>query len=214
VLHDVTERRRAESRIAHLAFHDSLTSLPNKLLFEELLALAIARAQRNGSAVALMYLDVDRFKSVNDRFGHVAGDELLRQVGDRLVSASRRTDSVARLGGDEFAVLLADIRAGHGASAAAGASTARRVAARIKRSLGKPYTLLGTEVAVNVSLGLSVFPDDASNEEDLIRAADAAMYVVKGTNHESAPDRQTWYADAMAEATARRRARSPRTTEP
>ena len=128
--------RRAESRIAHLAFHDSLTNLPNRLLFEELLTLAVARAQRSGWAVALMYLDVDRFKSVNDRFGHVAGDELLRQVGERLVSASRRTDSVARLGGDEFAVLLADIRAGGGAGS--GTPTAHRVAAhRLREFLEK-----------------------------------------------------------------------------
>ena len=184
VLHDITERKRAESRIAHLAFHDGLTGLPNKLLFDELLTLALARARRDGSAVALLYLDLDSFKGVNDRLGHSSGDDLLQQIAGRLVTASRRTDSVARLGGDEFAVLLADLRITVGS--APGYATALRVAARIRRALAAPYTLPDGAAHVEASVGIGVFPSDASNEQDLMRAADAAMYEVKRGKAEAA----------------------------
>ncbi len=177
VLHDITERKRAESRIAHLAFHDGLTGLPNKLLFDELVTLALARARRDGSAVALLYLDLDSFKEVNDRLGHSSGDDLLQQIAGRLITASRRTDAVARLGGDEFAVLLADLRITVGS--APGYATALRVAARIRRALAAPYTLPDGAAHVEASVGIAVFPSDASNEQDLMRTADAAMYEVK-----------------------------------
>ena len=175
--HDVTERKRTELQIAHLAFHDGLTGLPNKVLFDEVVTVALARAARSGADVALLYLDIDRFKLVNDRLGHSAGDELLRQIANRLVNASRKADTVARLGGDEFAVLLADIRAAE--RGARDGATARRVAARISRSLGAPYAVAGNEVQVRVSVGMSTFPADAWNEHDLLDAADAAMYAAK-----------------------------------
>ncbi len=177
VFHDLTERKRAELQIAHLAFHDGLTGLPNKVLFDEVVTVALARAARSGADVALLYLDIDGFKLVNDRLGHSAGDELLCQIASRLVNASRKADTVARLGGDEFAVLLGDIEPAEGG--ARGGAIARRVAARISRSLGAPYKVGGAEVRVRVSVGMSAFPTDAWNQRGLLDAADAAMYAAK-----------------------------------
>jgi diguanylate cyclase (GGDEF)-like protein/PAS domain S-box-containing protein len=177
VIHDVTERKRIESRFAHMAFHDGLTGLANKALFEELLTLALARAWRDDLVVALLYLDLDGFKVVNDGLGHASGDDLLRQVAGRLVATSRPADAVARLGGDEFAVLLADL-ASEGDEARHRAIP-RRVAARIRLALRAPYALPDGVVRLGASIGIGMFPNDASNERELMKEADAAMYRVK-----------------------------------
>jgi diguanylate cyclase (GGDEF)-like protein/PAS domain S-box-containing protein len=170
---DLTERRAAEQQIAYLAYHDSLTGLPNRALLEEHLELALARAIRQGSAVALLYLDLDGFKLVNDSLGHAAGDELLCQVSMRLAERRRGSDLLARHGGDEFLLLLGDIPR-EGAE-----STARRVAEGLLEALSTPFEISGAEFHIGASIGISLFPRDATEAEQLLRHADASMYEAK-----------------------------------
>ena len=179
---DITERRRAEEQIAFLAYHDKLTHLPNRAMFEEHLELAIARARRNEAAVAVLYMDLDNFKLVNDSLGHEAGDELLRQMAGRLHEATRDTDLVARQGGDEFLLLFADIEqpAGDARDSADFARySAERVAERIQEALGRPFQLADTEFFVSASMGISVFPMDSQDSAQLLKNADASMYRTK-----------------------------------
>jgi diguanylate cyclase (GGDEF)-like protein/PAS domain S-box-containing protein len=184
-IRDISERKLAEEEIAFLAYHDKLTGLPNRAKFEELVDLALARARRGDLAVAVLYLDIDNFKLVNDSLGHSAGDELLRQIADRLTEVSRTTDMVARLGGDEFLVLLADLResqSSHELRAKENAViTAEAVANRILACFEQPFILGETEYYASTSLGVSVFPLDAEDSRSLLRNADAAMYRSKKT---------------------------------
>jgi diguanylate cyclase (GGDEF)-like protein/PAS domain S-box-containing protein len=182
-IRDVGERQRVEDEIAFLAYHDKLTELPNRAMFEKIVELAIARARRHHLEVAVLYLDIDNFKLVNDSLGHAAGDELLRQIAARLVRASRTTDTVARLGGDEFLVLLADL-SGPGAdprSARNAVLTAEAVASRILGCFDQPFILGETEYYATASVGISVFPLDAEDARTLLRNSDAAMYRSKKT---------------------------------
>jgi diguanylate cyclase (GGDEF)-like protein/PAS domain S-box-containing protein len=179
---DITERRRAEEQIAFLAYHDKLTHLPNRAMFEEHLDLAIARARRNEAAVAVLYMDLDNFKLVNDSLGHEAGDELLRQMAGRLHEATRDTDLIARQGGDEFLLLFADIEqpAGDARDSADFARySAERVAERIQEALSRPFQLADTEFFVSASMGISVFPMDSEDSAQLLKNADASMYRTK-----------------------------------
>jgi diguanylate cyclase (GGDEF)-like protein/PAS domain S-box-containing protein len=169
---DVTERREAEERIAHLAYHDSLTGLPNRSLLREHLEPALARARRSGSSVALLYLDLDDFKLVNDSFGHDAGDALLCQVAERLLARRRASDVLARPGGDEFLLLLTDL--GEGAAA-----TATAAAEGMLETLTEPFCIGGEAFHVTGSIGISIFPRDADDAGSLLRHADAAMYEAK-----------------------------------
>jgi diguanylate cyclase (GGDEF)-like protein/PAS domain S-box-containing protein len=178
-LHDITDRKLAEDELEFKASHDGLTGLPNRAAFEEHLALAVARARRRDLAVAVLYLDLDDFKEVNDVRGHAAGDEVLRQLGYRLRRISRDTDLVARLGGDEFAILLSDLTRDE----AAGSSqpdplrpTPLSVADRVQEALAARFRVSGAEIVVGGSIGISVFPTDAPDEAALFEAADAAMY--------------------------------------
>ncbi|WP_241911550.1 EAL domain-containing protein [Telmatospirillum siberiense] len=164
---DVTERKLAAARIHHLAHHDSLTSLPNRVLFQERMRDALAQARRSGCMMALLLLDLDKFKEVNDTLGHPVGDLLLRAVAKRLLSCVRETDTVARLGGDEFAVLLTNL------SDADGAST---VAETIIRNIAEPFGLDDNEVVSGVSAGITIFPDDGPDAQDLLKNADLALY--------------------------------------
>ena len=180
IVADVTERRRsadeliaAQARLAHLAYHDALTDLPNRLLFQEHLEQAIARAHRGNLAVAVLFVDLDDFKLVNDSHGHTTGDELLRVVADRLRGAVRATDVVARLGGDEFLVLVADIDL-EGANEAA-----ERVAENIRAALREPVSLSPGELYTRASIGSSLYPADAESAEELLSKADIAMYRAK-----------------------------------
>ncbi len=169
---DVTERRAAEREIAHLAFHDHLTGLPNRTLLEEHLAIALARAARRTHSVAMLFLDLDDFKRVNDSLGHAAGDALLQEVATRLGAVTRASDLLARQGGDEFLLLLTDLGDDP-------AGEACRVAGKLERALERPFQLGGREFQIDASIGLSLFPHDAPTADALMRHADAAMYQAK-----------------------------------
>ncbi len=175
VIFDITQRKLAEEQIAFLAYHDKLTGLPNRALFEEMLESALARARRFDHGVGVLFLDLDNFKLVNDSLGHHAGDQLLIQLAERLRVCTRETDTVARLSGDEFLLLLADLERGAGAPDAA-LLIAESVAARVREALEQPFDLGGSEFFVSASIGISLYPQDASDAEMLLRNADAAMY--------------------------------------
>jgi diguanylate cyclase (GGDEF)-like protein len=163
-----------------MAFHDTLTELPNRALFEQLLAQSLERARRVGTAVAVLSLDVDGLKLVNDALGHDAGDELLRQTAASLQTSIRKADVAARVGGDEFAVLVPDIvMEGEPARAVA---AAEQVAVRVQESLRAPILLEGRQIYASTSTGISVFPVDAEDAASLVRNADAAMYQAKRTD--------------------------------
>jgi diguanylate cyclase (GGDEF)-like protein/PAS domain S-box-containing protein len=177
VMVDITERKQAEEQVAFLAYHDKLTGLPNRALFEEVLDLALARARRSELGVAVLYMDLDNFKLVNDSLGHAAGDQLLREMATRLTRSVRESDIVARQGGDEFLVLLADLEGTvdeDGRPRVAG--LAEIVATRIEEDIRRPFVLSGTEFFVTASIGISLFPMGASDAKALLKQADAAMY--------------------------------------
>ena len=150
-----------------LAYHDTLTGLPNRSLLQDRLAIAIAHARRQANRLAVLFLDLDDFKAVNDSFGHAFGDRLLVEVAGRLRASVRSGDSVARFGGDEFVVLLDEVSE---------AQDAARVAKKVLEALRAPYRLDGRLVRVAASVGMSVFPDDGASCGELLRQADAAMY--------------------------------------
>jgi diguanylate cyclase (GGDEF)-like protein/PAS domain S-box-containing protein len=181
VIFDITERKNAEEEVAFLAYHDKLTGLPNRVLFEEMLESAIARARRNDTAVGVLYLDLDNFKMVNDSLGHHAGDLLLAQLGDRLRTCTRDTDMVARQGGDEFLLLLGDVERDETVGENAALATAEMVADRVREALAEPFDLHGVPFFASGSVGISLFPHDAQDAETLMKNADAAMYRTKRT---------------------------------
>jgi diguanylate cyclase (GGDEF)-like protein/PAS domain S-box-containing protein len=179
---DISERKAAEEsmskRIAYLAYHDELTGLPNRAMFREHLDLALARAARHGTAIAILNLDLNRFKLVNDSLGHAAGDQLLREAATRLAGAVRASDLVARVGGDEFVVLLADVE--HGRER----EVAELVARGIHEALEQAFTISAAEFYVGTSIGIALYPADTlgapqPDAEGLLRKADAAMYDAK-----------------------------------
>lgn len=176
-LADVTEQRRAQAEVAYLAYHDSLTGLPNRTLLAEHLELAFARARRNGTSIALLYVDLDDFKLVNDSLGHQAGDEALTRVATRLRESLRGSDLLARQGGDEFLVLVTDISGDAQAHA-------ERIARLVARVLEPPLVVSGAEFHVTASVGISCYPRDADDAESLLTHADAAMYEVKSAGRE------------------------------
>ena len=171
VVRDITERKKAEERIRHLAHHDPLTGLPNRNLYNDRLERAIYRARRSQSPLGLMFVDLDKFKPVNDELGHEAGDIVLKVVSQRLLTCVRQSDTVARVGGDEFVVLLENLD--HWESAAI-------VAAKIIKAFAEPIDVNGGKTAtVGASIGISLYPDDGEDQDELTRSADAAMYAVK-----------------------------------
>lgn len=170
IFSDITKIKKAEKHLKHLAHFDPLTQLPNRLLFRDRLERALIRADRTKTVVALMLLDLDRFKTVNDTLGHGAGDKLLIQVAERLSSSVRKGDTVARLGGDEFAVVLPEILTN---LAAAG------VARKIDHSMSKPFDLDGREVFVTTSIGITSYPNDGIQFDRLLQNADMALYRAK-----------------------------------
>ncbi len=186
IINDITERKRAEEEITRLSLHDGLTGLPNRLLFMDRLGRAIARAKREGDKVAVYFVDLDRFKEVNDAYGHDVGDAVLAAAAERLWQCVRHSDTVARLGGDEFVVLTPGIGKVRNALA---------IAAKIVAAMRVPFSVGDRTCQVGASVGISLFPDDARSEEPLLRLADAAMYQAKKAG------RNAWrWAGAASEA--------------
>jgi len=189
---DITERKTAEAEILNLAFYDPLTKLPNRRLLQERLSYGIDMARRDGKQLALLMLDLDRFKAVNDNFGHLAGDELLRQVAARIKAMLRDTDTVARLGGDEFVVLLKDIT--HSQDAA-------RVAEEIIADLRKSFNLLqSADVQIGVSIGISLYPQHGGSVDALMDHADKALYQAKDQGR----DRFAYFSAKLTHAVRKR----------
>ncbi len=181
VMLDITERKAAEEQIAYLAYHDKLTSLPNRAMFDELLELSMARAKRTDLGVAVISIDLDEFKLVNDSLGHEIGDALILQLAERLREATRDTDLVARPGGDEFLLLLADLDLTPPLQGGTDGATlaAEAVAVRVQHALRDPFEVEGTELYVSASQGISVFPRDAMDPAGLMKNADTAMFTSK-----------------------------------
>ena len=171
-LRDVSELKAAQERILHMATHDTLTGLPNRNLLQDRIRQAMARAQRNRTRVAVMFIDLDQFKIINDSLGHQVGDRLLQAVAARLSGCLRREDTVARQGGDEFIIVLPELK---------GAQDAAVVAQKVLRSLAEPYTLGAQELHTTVSIGIGIYPGDGEDPEVLMKNSDVAMYHAKET---------------------------------
>lgn len=188
---EIYDRKQAEERAQHLADHDALTGLPNRRLLEDRLSQAIARADRTQKPTAVMFVDLDHFKAINDTLGHAVGDLVLKEVAERLVRQLRVGDTVCRLGGDEFVVVLPEITR---------ASDAAGVAQKILETVAQPYRIDDRELQLAASIGISVFPDDGADAETLIRNADAAMYHAKETGRGG----YQFFTEQMNQAAARR----------
>lgn len=167
---DITRRKRTEEELAYIATHDTLTDLPNRALFNDRLSMAMARAQREGKKVAVMMLDLDWFKRINDSLGHKLGDGLLQAVGSRLKDILRKTDTAARMGGDEFLLLLPEITR---------VEDTIKIAQKVLRAFQKPFAVGQQELNITTSMGIAVYPEHTEDAETLIRYADLAMYQVK-----------------------------------
>jgi diguanylate cyclase (GGDEF)-like protein/PAS domain S-box-containing protein len=170
VFHDITAAEAMAAKMAHLARHDYLTDLPNRVLLNDRIAQAIIRAERNGTTLAVLFLDLDNFKHINDSLGHATGDKLLQSVAQRLLTCVRSSDTVSRQGGDEFVVLLSEDKY---------AEDAALTADKILAALAVPHSVAGHELHVTTSIGISVYPADAKNAETLLKNADTAMYQAK-----------------------------------
>jgi diguanylate cyclase (GGDEF)-like protein len=174
LLFDVTELKEAEARVTHMAYHDALTGLANRELFHESLHLGVERARRDGTSIAVLYLDLDNFKQLNDTEGHHVGDRLLASLAERLTSSTRDVDVVARQGGDEFLLMLADL------APSEADVVIQRVLKRVLAALSEPIDVgAGVPFVVHGSIGVSRLPQDAPDAETLMRHADAAMYRAK-----------------------------------
>ncbi|MCU1244227.1 MAG: sensor diguanylate cyclase/phosphodiesterase, partial [Acidobacteria bacterium] len=170
VVRDITERTYAEEQIKHLAYHDALTGLPNRLLFKDRLTVALSHAQRERTRLAILFLDLDRFKVINDSLGHNIGDQLLQAVAARVSSCVRESDTVARLGGDEFTLLLPNLLR---------SDDAAPIAQKILEAVRYPFHIEGREFFITTSIGISLYPEDGTDAETLIKNADTAMYQAK-----------------------------------
>jgi len=167
---ELTQRKQAEERLARHAYYDNLTDLPNRRLFRSHLRQALALAYRNERKVAVLFVDLDHFKAINDSWGHAVGDRLLQSAAKWLKSCLRASDVVARLGGDEFIILLPEIGQ---------AEDATTVAEKLLSALRKPFRIEGREIFTSASIGISLYPDDGDEVEILMKNADQAMYCVK-----------------------------------
>ena len=170
IFNDVTERKREEERTHYLAHYDALTHLPNRTLITDRIRQALAKAKRDKARLALMFVDLDRFKPVNDELGHGVGDLLLQEVAKRLQACMRESDTAARLGGDEFIVLLPAIEA---------EQDAMLVAEKIRHALCQPFEVSGHTPDISCSIGVAVYPEHGNDEEQLVKHADIAMYHAK-----------------------------------
>ena len=170
VISDITNQKEAEQRIHQLAYHDPLTGLANRTLLQDRIKHAISIAKRNHSRMALLFIDLDNFKSVNDTFGHDAGDEVIKTQAQRLLSCIRQSDTVARFGGDEFVIFLDNVKS---------TSDLSHLSQKILTTLSKPIKKAGSSITLTSSIGVSIFPDDGLNYDQLMKSADTAMYTAK-----------------------------------
>ena len=170
ITREINEIRQTEVALQHLATHDTLTDLPNRFLMVDRLGQLLARARRSGTAFAILFMDIDRFKEFNDTLGHEVGDLLLRAVGQRLTKSVRQSDTVARIGGDEFVIMLETVHGSRGADA---------VANTVRRALARSFSIQKHTLNVSVSIGISFYPDNGEDADTLLRAADYAMYLAK-----------------------------------
>ncbi|MGO4476576.1 EAL domain-containing protein [Massilia sp. 2TAF26] len=187
---EIVERRQAEARVHHMAYHDALTGLPNRALLSERLDRAMLAARREGRKLAVMFIDLDRFKTINDSLGHLTGDHLLKEVANRLCKVVRAVDTVARLGGDEFVVLVPGVRA---------AEECALVGEKIIGALAEPVRFEGRSLHISPSIGICLCPDDGEDVETLMRKADAAMYHAKASGRNN----YQFFAERMNVAAAR-----------
>ena len=170
IMHDITERRKAENAIQHMAYHDPLTGLPNRLLFYDRFSQIMAHARRNQGQFAVIMMDLDKFKDINDRLGHDVGDQLLRSVSERLSSQIRDGDTVARFGGDEFLLLLPGMKQ---------IEDLDPLGQKVLQAFQQPFAVSGQALSIHASIGIAVFPDDGSDMDTLVQKADFAMYRAK-----------------------------------
>ena len=168
--HEITERKKAEEQLNYIATHDPLTGLPNRMLFLDRLKMAIAQTKRNNQKLAVMMLDLDHFKNVNDSLGHMVGDQLLKEIGLRLSGRLRQNDTIARLGGDEFIILLPEIGRVEDSAEAAG---------KILNAFQQPFICGSHKIISSTSIGIAIYPDDCQDTDSLLKNADMAMYYVK-----------------------------------
>ena len=191
VFHDISAAKAMTLKMAHLAQHDFLTGLPNRMLLNDRIAQAITLAKRHNTQLAVLFLDLDNFKNINDSLGHATGDKLLQSVTARLNACVRNSDTVSRQGGDEFVILLAE--GGHEESAALTAS-------KILVTLAAPHAAGESELHVNASIGISLYPADGLDAEALIRSADTAMYHAKSKGRDEVNRRSGWLVDVSPAA--------------
>ena len=187
-MQDVSNLKKSQEQLTHLAHHDALTNLPNRILFQKLLDGAIHRSQRFNRKVALLFIDLDRFKNINDSLGHETGDKLLIKVAERLRMATRTYDTVARLGGDEFAILL---------DAVVHKQDVMQLTERVLDSFHEPVTIQDNTLYIEASIGISLYPDNGVTQEELLRNADTAMYQAK----RSKQDKTAFYSSDLTEET-------------
>jgi diguanylate cyclase (GGDEF)-like protein/PAS domain S-box-containing protein len=179
ITREINEIRQTEVALQHLATHDALTDLPNRFLMVDRIGQLLARAKRSNAAFAVLFMDIDGFKGVNDTHGHEVGDLLLSAVAQRLTKRVRQSDTVARIGGDEFVIILEAVREKRAAAA---------VAQKVERALAAPYLLQGHSLRITASIGISLYPENGEDADTLLRAADSAMYIAKregGNRHKT-----------------------------
>jgi diguanylate cyclase (GGDEF)-like protein/PAS domain S-box-containing protein len=175
LIKDITDRKKTETELENLAFYDSLTGLRNRRSFHDLLEQSIETANKKGEQLALLYMDLDKFKQVNDTLGHEIGDELLKQFSNKLVNNIRDNSVIGRLGGDEFLILLKDIK---------DSGNVAKIAMRLYKALQRPYQVKGYLIETTTSIGISIYPKDGKNSETLIDHADQALYLAKETRNQ------------------------------
>ena len=181
---DISERKRSEARISYQAYHDMLTRLPNRMLFDDRIKQAFAHARRSGQGFAVLFMDLDRFKLINDTLGHVMGDQVLQQVAERILGCLRAEDTLSRFGGDEFSLLLPDVSSREGVAS---------VAEKILKAVRQPFSIQNHELYLSLSLGIAIYPSCGESKEELLQSADIAMYHVKAHGK----DGYCFYSDAM-----------------